>query len=63
MLKTVILQQKEERDMFLKRNYQKRISIQEKADFLASGLIKLITGPRSIQVIPLWKWLLGGDAA
>ena len=46
MLKTVIFQQKEERDMLLKRKYQKRISIQEKADFLASGLIKLITGPR-----------------
>jgi uncharacterized protein len=46
MIKTVILQQKEERDMLLKRNYQKRISTQEKADFLASGLIKLITGPR-----------------
>ena len=46
MLKTVILQQKEERDILLKRNYQKRISMQEKEDFLASGLIKLITGPR-----------------
>lgn len=46
MLKTVILQQKEERDMLLKRKYQKRISTQENADFLASGLIKLITGPR-----------------
>jgi predicted AAA+ superfamily ATPase len=46
MLKTIILQQKEERDMLLKRNYQKRISAQESDDFLVSGLIKLITGPR-----------------
>lgn len=47
MLKTVILQQKEERDILLNRKYQKRISMQEKADFLATGFIKLITGPRS----------------
>jgi len=32
--------------VLLKRNYQKCISMQKKADFLASGLIKLITGPR-----------------
>lgn len=46
MLKTVILQQQEERDTLLKRDYQKRVSVQEKEDFLSSGLIKLITGPR-----------------
>lgn len=46
MLKTVILQQKEERDMLLKRDYQKRVPVQENEDYLASGLIKLITGPR-----------------
>jgi len=46
MLKTVVLQQKEERDMLLNRDYQKRITLKEKADFLTSGLIKLITGPR-----------------
>jgi predicted AAA+ superfamily ATPase len=46
MLKTIVLQQKEERDMLLNRDYQKRISKEENEDFLASGLIKLITGPR-----------------
>ncbi|GHT39678.1 hypothetical protein AGMMS49965_06370 [Bacteroidia bacterium] len=46
MLKTIVLQQKEERDMLLKRDYQKRVSVQRNEDFLISGLIKLITGPR-----------------
>lgn len=46
MLRSIILQQKEERDILLNRSYQKRISVQEITDYLASGLIKLITGPR-----------------
>ncbi|GHT14519.1 ATP-binding protein [Bacteroidia bacterium] len=46
MLKSIVLQQKEERNMLLKHDYQNRVSMQENEDFLASGLIKLITGPR-----------------
>jgi len=46
MLRSIILQQKEERDILLNLSYQKRISVQEITDYLASGLIKLITGPR-----------------
>jgi len=46
MQKTIILQHKEERDMLLKRDYQKRESSQGNDDLLSSGLIKLITGPR-----------------
>jgi predicted AAA+ superfamily ATPase len=46
MLKNVLLQQKEERDNLLKRVYQERCAQADNKDFLASGLIKLITGPR-----------------
>ena len=46
MLKNIIKQQKEERDLLLSKSYQKRISIDTTKDFLNSGLIKLITGPR-----------------
>ncbi len=35
MLKTIVLQQQEERDMLLKRDYQKRASGNEKDNFLA----------------------------
>jgi predicted AAA+ superfamily ATPase len=46
MLRKIVLQQKEERDMLSGKAYQKRISAQQSDDYLASGLIKLITGPR-----------------
>lgn len=46
MLKSIILQQKEERDLLLTKDYQKRIPISENEIFLQSGLIKLISGPR-----------------
>ncbi|MCL2334663.1 MAG: ATP-binding protein [Endomicrobia bacterium] len=46
MLKNIVGQQKEERDLLLSKNYQKRISVDKTTDFLNSGLIKLITGPR-----------------
>jgi predicted AAA+ superfamily ATPase len=46
MLRKVVLQQREERDMLSGKAYQKRISAQQSDDYLTSGLIKLITGPR-----------------
>jgi predicted AAA+ superfamily ATPase len=46
MIKTVVQQQKEERDLLLKENYQKRVLMEADIDFLSSPLIKLITGPR-----------------
>ncbi|MCL2028716.1 MAG: ATP-binding protein [Bacteroidales bacterium] len=46
MIRTAILQQKEERDALLQRKYQDRVLLGEMGDMLASNLIKLITGPR-----------------
>ena len=46
MLKTVVLQQKEERDSLINKKYQQRIIQEECSEFLQSQLIKLITGPR-----------------
>jgi len=46
MIRTVILQQKEERDTLLQREYVERSNAGQSQDFLASDLIKLITGPR-----------------
>ncbi len=46
MIKTVILQQKEERDALLRREYAKRVFAGAQSDLLATGVIKLITGPR-----------------
>ena len=46
MLKTVILQQREERDLLLSKKYQRRCVLANSGDYLTSGLIKLITGPR-----------------
>ena len=46
MIRTVILQQKEERDTLLQREYVARVFVEKKEDFLSSNLIKLITGPR-----------------
>lgn len=46
MLKSVILQQKEERDLLLTKEYQERVSRSENEQFLQSELIKLISGPR-----------------
>lgn len=45
-MKSVVLQQKEERDALLRKVYQKRILIDHVEHYLASDLIKLITGPR-----------------
>jgi predicted AAA+ superfamily ATPase len=46
MYKAIVLQQKEERDLLLAQEYQKRISDADCYDYLQSPLIKLITGPR-----------------
>jgi len=46
MLKSTLLQQRDERDDLLSRGYIKRLDVPAKAEYLESGLIKLITGPR-----------------
>ena len=46
MIKTIILQQKEERDDLLNQPYIERIDVSINANYLNTGLIKLITGPR-----------------
>jgi predicted AAA+ superfamily ATPase len=46
MIKTIIYQQLDERNGLLKHPYIERITTSLKAEYLATGLIKLITGPR-----------------
>lgn len=46
MINKILNQQLEERDNLLNQPYIERIDISLKADYLSSGLIKLITGPR-----------------
>jgi len=46
MIRTVVLQQKEERDTLLQYEYQERFLNENPEIFLKSNLIKLITGPR-----------------
>jgi len=46
MIKNIIYQQHEERDDLLKHAYIKRIDVFAKTEYLSTGLIKLITGPR-----------------
>lgn len=46
MIRNILLQQKEERDHLLSRGYIDRLDVPAKAEYLTSGLIKLITGPR-----------------
>jgi len=46
MLKSTLLQQREERDSLLGRGYIDRLDVPVKSEYLVSGLIKLITGPR-----------------
>lgn len=46
MIKNIIYQQHEERDDLLKHAYIKRIDVSVKTEYLSTGLIKLITGPR-----------------
>lgn len=50
-MKSVVLQQKEERDALLRNVYQKRVLIESTEQYLESGLIKLITGPRRARKI------------
>ncbi len=46
MIKNIIYQQREERDSLLKHDYIMRLDVPAKAEYLTTGLIKLITGPR-----------------
>jgi predicted AAA+ superfamily ATPase len=46
MIKKILIQQKEELNGLLNRRYIERISEPAKAEYLATGLIKLISGPR-----------------
>ena len=46
MIKNIILQQFEERNFLLNRDYIERIAVSLKAEYLSTKLIKLITGPR-----------------
>ncbi len=46
MIKNIVLQQKEERDSLLKNEYVERIDVRATSEYISSGLIKLITGPR-----------------
>jgi len=46
MIKELILQQKAERDNFIKRDYIPREKLEFARGFLNSKLIKVITGPR-----------------
>ncbi len=46
LVKNIIIQQKEERDLLLSLKYINRLKEDAIADYLNSGLIKLITGPR-----------------
>jgi uncharacterized protein len=46
MIKNIINQQREERDSLLKLSYIKRTDVSAKAEYLTTGLIKLVTGPR-----------------
>ena len=46
MIKNILYQQQEERDGLLKQEYIERIGAISKAEYLSTGLIKLITGPR-----------------
>ena len=48
MLRSILLQQKEERNNLLKKDYLKRYSMNDIELYLHSGLIKLITGPRRV---------------
>jgi predicted AAA+ superfamily ATPase len=46
MIRNIVYQQKEERDGLLKQAYIERMEASAKAEYLSTGLIKLITGPR-----------------
>jgi len=46
MIKSTLLQQREERDALLGRGYIDRLDVPAKSEYLESSLIKLITGPR-----------------
>lgn len=47
-MRTIIMNQRKERDMLLARNYLKRRGTEENMALLENSLIKLITGPRRV---------------
>lgn len=59
MIRNILLQQKEERDILLKKDYIRRIEDSLIADYLNTTLIKLISGPRragkSVMALQLLK--------
>lgn len=59
MIRNILLQQKEERDILLKKNYIRRIEDSLIVDYLNTTLIKLISGPRragkSVMALQLLK--------
>src|ERR1035437_5958289 len=61
MINSIINQQHEERDSLLKQVYLKRFEISAKTEYLATGLIKLITGPRRAGKSVLSLQLLKGE--
>ncbi|MFZ4547478.1 MAG: ATP-binding protein [Bacteroidales bacterium] len=61
MIKNILIQQREERDNLLNLPYIERIAISLKTDYLSSGLIKLITGPRRAGKSVLALQLLKGE--
>ena len=48
MIKNILNQQKEERDELLSHAYIERTDVAAKAEYLSTGLIKLVTGPHPI---------------
>jgi len=46
MIKNIVYQQFEERNILLSRDYVERQDVPARSEFLSTGLIKLITGPR-----------------
>lgn len=62
MIKSVILQQQEERDMLLGLPYVERMKEDAIAGYLSTGLIKLISGPRRAGKSVLALQMLKGEA-
>jgi uncharacterized protein len=62
MLKNTLLQQREERDDLVSRGYIKRLDVPANVEYLESGLIKLITGPRRSGKSVLALQLLHGQS-
>ena len=62
MIRNIILQQREERDMLLGLPYMERMKEDAIAGYLSTGLIKLISGPRRAGKSVLALQMLKGEA-